>query len=118
MNDVERELRELLERKAGSVGGVAPRLPEAVRKRGRRRQAGTAAIGAFTVAAVALVSFAGLRSIDRGANSTRIPGGDQSDRYEIFERTATIETITIASPSDWYLVNQWPIGARVATPHR
>ena len=30
MNDVERDLRELFERKAGSVGGVAPRLPERV----------------------------------------------------------------------------------------
>ena len=115
MNDVERELRDMLERKAGSVGGVAPRLPEAVRKRGRRRQAGTGAIGAFTVAAVALVSFAGLRSIDLGAGNTRVPGGNQSDRYEVFERTAAIETITITSPSDWYLVNQWPTGAQVAT---
>lgn len=115
MNDVERELRALLERRAGSVGGVAPRLPETVRKRSRRRQAGTAAVGVFTVAAVALVSFAGLRSIDLGAGNTRVPGGDRSDRYEVFERTATIETITITSPSDWYLVNQWPLGAGVAT---
>ena len=115
MNDVERELRDMLERKAGSVGGVAPRLPETVRKRGRRRQAGTTAIGAFTVAAVALVSFAGLRSIDFGSNDARVPGGDRSDRYEVFERTAIIETITLTSPSNWYLVNQWPLGAQVAT---
>ena len=115
MNDVERELRELLERKAVSVGGVAPRLPEAVRKRSRRRQAGTATVGAFTVAAVALVSFAGLRSIDRGEADGRVPADDPWAGYEVFERTATIETLTITSPSDWYLVNQWPLGAQVAT---
>ena len=115
MKDVERELRELLERKARSVGGVAPRLPETVRKRGRRRQAGTAAVGVFTVAAVALVSFAGLRAIDVGSNDSRVPGADRSNRYEVFERTATIETVTITSPSDWHLVNQWPLGAGVAT---
>ena len=114
MNDVERELRELLERKAGSVGGVAPRLPEAVRKRGRRRQAGTAAIGAFTVAAVALVSFAGLRSIDRGNVDGRVPANDPWAGYEVFERTATIGNFTITSPSDWYLVNQWPLSRQIA----
>ena len=109
MNDVERELRDMLERKAGSVGGVAPRLPEAVRKRGRRRQAGTAAIGAFTVAAVALVSFAGLRAIDLGDADGGVPANDPWSGYEVFERTATIENFTITSPSDWYLVNQWPL---------
>jgi len=115
MNDVERELRELLERKAGSVGGVAPRLPEKVRKRGRRRQAGTAAIGTFTVAAVALVSIAGFRAIDLGRADGGVPADDPWAGYEIFERTATIENFTITSPSDWYLVNQWPLGAQVAT---
>ena len=38
MNDVEHDLRELLDRKAGSVGTVAPRLPDGVRARSRRRQ--------------------------------------------------------------------------------
>lgn len=114
MNDVERELRELLERKAGSVGGVAPRLPETVRKRGRRRQAGTAAVSAFTVAAVALVSFAGLRAIDRGEADGRVPADDPWAGYEVFKRTATIENFTITSPSDWYLVNQWPLSRQIA----
>jgi hypothetical protein len=115
MRDVERELRELFEKKSGSVGGVAPRLPETVRNRGRRRQAGTAVIGAFTVAAVVLVSFAGLRAIDRGGADDRVPANDPWAGYEIFERTATIENFTITSPSDWYLVNQWPLGASLAT---
>ena len=52
MNDVEHDLRELFERKASSVGGVAPRLPETVRKRGRRRQLGTAFVGGLTALAV------------------------------------------------------------------
>ena len=115
MNDVERELREMLDRKASSVGGVAPRLPDSVRTRSRRRQAAVATMSAFTVVAVALVSFAGLRAIDFDSDDGRVPGGDRSDRYQVFERTATIETVTITSPSDWYLVNQLPLGAGVAT---
>ncbi|MET0801057.1 MAG: hypothetical protein ABWZ53_07815 [Actinomycetota bacterium] len=115
MNDVERDLRELLERKAGSVGTVAPGLPETVRKRGRLRQLATATIGAFTVAAIALASFAGLQAIDQARPIVPEPGGPRTTEYETFERTATIENLTITSPSDWYLVNQWPLGAALAT---
>ena len=34
--------------------------------------------------------------------------------YEVFQRTATIEAFTVASPSDWYLVNQWPLSMLIA----
>ena len=115
MNDVERDLRELFERKAGSVGGVAPKLPETVRKRGRRRQIGTTVVGAFTVVAVAVVSFAGLRAIDRGEPDGVIPAHDPWAGYDVFERTATIGNLTVTSPSDWYLVDQWWIGASTIT---
>ncbi len=37
-----------------------------------------------------------------------------SDDYEVFQRTATIEAFTVSSPSDWYLVNLWPLSMLIA----
>ena len=74
MNDVEHDLRELFERKASSVGGVAPRLPEPVRKRGRRRQLGTAFVGGLTALAVVVGSVGALRAIDTGRGSAADAG--------------------------------------------
>ena len=37
-----------------------------------------------------------------------------SGRYPVFERTAQIESLSVTSPSDWYLVNQWPLGVQIA----
>lgn len=108
MSDVERDLRELFERKAGSVGGVAPRLPDRVRKRGRRRQLGTALVGGVTALAVVVGSVAALRAIQTDADRGQTPVDDPWAGYEVFERTATVGNFTISSPSDWYLVNQWP----------
>ena len=34
--------------------------------------------------------------------------------YEVFQRTATVEAFTVGSPSDWYLVNQWPMSMLIA----
>lgn len=113
-DDVERDLRELFDRKTGSVGGVAPKLPEQVRKRGRRRQLGTALVSGATVLAVLVASVGVIRAIDPGRDRRPIPVDDPWEGYETFERTATIETLTVTSPSDWYLVNQWPMGARAA----
>jgi hypothetical protein len=108
MNDVEHDLRELFDRKASSVGGVAPRVPEAVRKRSRRRQLGAALVGGVTVFAVVVGSVVALRAVDAGSDRTLTPAEDPWDGYEIFERTATVGNFTVTSPSDWYLVNQWP----------
>ena len=114
MNDVEHDLRELFDRKASSVGGVAPRLPEQVRKRSRRREVGTVLLSGLTALALVVSSVAVLRAVDAGRGSDRIATDDPWEGYEVFERTATIETLTITSPSNWYLVNQWPMGARAA----
>ena len=61
----------------------------------------------LTVSAIALVSFAGLRAIDRGVDDGRVAIDDPWSGYEVFERTATVGHLTITSPSDWYLVDQW-----------
>ena len=104
MNDVEHDLRELLERKASSLGSLPPRLPDPVRKRGRRRQAGTVFVSGIAAVAVVLASMATLRAVDPGPDRTTVPVEDPSAGYEVFERTATVGNFTITSPSDWYLV--------------
>jgi hypothetical protein len=103
MNDVEHDLRALFDRKAGEVGGVAPKLPETVRKRSRRRELGTALVSGLMVLALVVGSVAAVRSLDVGGND-RTAVDDPRDAYKVFERTATVGTFTITSDSDWYLV--------------
>jgi hypothetical protein len=104
MNDVERDLRELFDRKAGSLGTVAPKLPEPVRTRGRRRQLGTALVSGLTVLAVVVGAVGALQAIDTGRDREPTPVDDPWTGYEVYERTATISSVTITSPSDLYLV--------------
>jgi Ca2+/Na+ antiporter len=76
MNDVEHDLRELFDRKASSVGSVAPKLPVAVRKRSRSRELGTVLVGGFTILALVVGSVAVLRAVDTGRRSDRIATDD------------------------------------------
>jgi hypothetical protein len=115
MNDVEHDLRELFDRKAGSVGTVAPRLPDGVRARSRRRQSSTVLVGGLTALALVLGSVGLLRAIDRAQPDSAVPAGDPWAGYTVFERTATIENFTITGASDWYLVDQWSIGVNTIT---
>ena len=116
-DDMERRLRELFEDKA-TESAAASRAPEPVVKRARRRQLGTIAVSVVTVIALAGVSFAGIRTLngtgERGLMPADISPYD-SGRYPVFERTAQIESLSVTSPSDWYLVNQWPLGSQIAT---
>jgi hypothetical protein len=107
MNDVEHDLRELLDRKAGSVGTVAPRLPDGVQKRSRRRQLGTALVSGVAVMALVVGSVGVLRAVDTEADRQPTPADDPWAGYEVFDRTATVHSFTVTSPSDWYLVDQW-----------
>src|SRR6266511_4415611 len=109
--DIERELRELFRDKAGEAPvGTPAAAPQRVLRRGRRRQVGTVLGSAAIALLVATGSFVGLRSIlrDREPFQTAVPG------YEVYERTATIEAFTVTSPSDWFLVNEWPRSMRIA----
>ena len=102
MNDLERRVTELFEHDASEAPRVtAP--PPRLRRRVRGRQMGTAAVASVTVFAVVLAGFAGIRAIDRRA-SDRTAAVDPWDGFEIYERTATFGNLTIASPSDLYLV--------------
>jgi hypothetical protein len=103
--DLERELRELFRDKAGDAPVAVPTsatAPQEILRRGRRRQVGTVAGALVAVSAVVIGSIAGMSSLLRGGDT--VGGGD----YEVFQRTATIEAFTVTSPSDWYLVNDWP----------
>jgi hypothetical protein len=105
MNDVEHDLRELLDRKASSVGTVAPKLPEHVRKRSRRRELGTVLVSGLTVLAVVVGSVAVLRAVDTGRNDNLIPVDDPWAGYDVFERTVLLGPFVVTSPSDFYLVD-------------
>ncbi len=111
--DIERELRELFRDKAGeapaSTLGTSGGPPPRVLRRGRRRQVATVLGSAMVAITLAVASFAGLRSLLRSDTDPF-----QTGRYEVFERTATIEAFTVTSPSDWYLVNQWPLSMLIA----
>ena len=111
--DMERELRELFREKAGEAPVATFKAPTSapleVLRRGRRRQVRTV-IGSAAIALVLIVgSVAGLNTLLRGDADPFTTG-----QYEIFERTATIEAFTVTSPSDWFLVNEWPLSTQLA----
>ena len=109
-DDLERDLRALFDERA-SEGATAPRVPERVVRRSRRRQGAAVAVSMVAVVALAGVSIAGLRIIDNGRSTSRMPAGDTAVRSSaVFERSATIHDLQVTSPSDWFLVNQYPLG--------
>jgi hypothetical protein len=111
--DFENELRDLLREKAGEAPLATPSLPASaprqVLRRGRLHQVGTVLGSAAVVVALIVGSVAGLtRILGEG------PDAFDTGGYEVFQRTATIEAFTVTSPSDWYLVNQWPLSMVIA----
>jgi hypothetical protein len=111
--DFENELRDLFREKAGEAPLATPALPASaprqVLRRGRLHQVGTVLGSAVVIVALIVGSVAGLTRI-LGEGPDSIQTGD----YEVFQRTATIEAFTVGSPSDWYLVNQWPLSMLIA----
>ena len=109
MNDLERRVKDLLERDASQAPLVSVPPPR-LRRRVRIRQVGTAALVSVTMAAVVLVGFAGVRAIDRSEGGT--PANDPWAGYPIYRRTATIFNLRISSPSDFYLTR--PVAPNIA----
>ena len=107
--DFENELRDLFREKAEEAPLATPTLPaiapRQVLRRSRRRQVGTVIGSAVVIVALIVGSVAGLTQILGEGNDDEVGDGD----YEVFQRTATVEAFTVGSPSDWYLVNQWPM---------
>src|SRR5918992_5496762 len=95
MNDLERDLRDLLQRKADE-GWAQPEAPVRVLRRVRRRQVVTAAMAGVAAALVGLASFAGVRAVldpDGGAT----PAAPTT--------TETLNGITIEYPEGWFLAD-------------
>ncbi len=99
MNDLEQDLRELLEGKAREAG-LAPEPGPRVLKRARRRQIGTVLAATLTTAAVVVGAIAGLQAALRGPQLSIAvaPIGEGL-------REAVLPYGTIAYPVDWYLVD-------------
>src|SRR5688572_1760251 len=112
--DFENELRDLFREKAEGAPLATPTLPASapsrVLRRGRLHQVGTVLGSMAVVVALILGSVAGLTRILGEGREDVVGDGD----YEIFQRVATVEAFTVGSPSDWYLVNQWPMSMLVA----
>ncbi|MBI2238036.1 MAG: hypothetical protein HYU54_05860 [Actinobacteria bacterium] len=108
MNDLEQELRELLETKARE-SRIAPPAPKRVLRRARRRQVGVALVTAVTVAAVVTGSIAGLSAIRGPTPGQRIVGAPAEPR------TTTLPAgLTVTYPSNWLLVDPWTLAAQTA----
>lgn len=107
--DLEQRVRRALDEDAGKAPRVG-RAPEGLRRRVRRRQAGTAAAAVAGLAAVVALTFAGIQAFDGDDRFAPTPRDEHT--RTVFERTATIEGFTVTSPSDWYLVDYWPVTGR------
>ena len=107
MNDLERDLHELFEQRATKVD--APVLaPEAVLRRGRRRQARTvagSAIAGVLAIAVAVAAFGAARRPER------VP----LDGPSLPARTTSIGGIPVEAPAGWTLVDDWARDAIIGT---
>ncbi|MGZ4151394.1 MAG: hypothetical protein ACXVP3_03010, partial [Actinomycetota bacterium] len=98
MNDIEHELRELLQERSGEAS-TTPLAPPEVLKRGRRRQVGTVAIGGATAILLIVASVAGFRiALPRHP----VVAAAQND---LPERTATIQNVTVTAPAGWTLID-------------
>jgi hypothetical protein len=107
MNDLERDLKDLMHEKADGLD-VASRAPEPVLRRGRRRQVRTAISGGLAAAALAAVAFAGvqlLRAPDEPAPATPIS--------VLGERTASLGVFTVTAPEGWSLIDWWPVSVAI-----
>lgn len=104
MNELETRIRQVLEEDAARAPRVA-QTPARLRTRVRRRQVFTSLTATMTVLAVFAGTFAGLRLLSP-APPSQVPADTHT--RPVYERTATIEGLTVTSPSDWYLVDEWP----------
>jgi hypothetical protein len=111
--DFENELRDLFREKAAEAPLATPSLPasapQQVLRRGRLHQVGTVLGSAVVVVALIVGSVAGLTRV-LGEGDDQVGNAD----YEVFQRLTSIEAFTLGSPSDWFLVNEWPSSMLIA----
>lgn len=108
MNDLERELKDLFDERARGVD--TPVLaPEAVLRRGRRRQARTVVGGVLAgvvAVAVAVSAVAAVRRPD-----AVVPAGPNV----LPARSTWIGGVPVTAQAGWTLVNDWPLAALLST---
>lgn len=92
MNDLERDLKELFDRKLTELRVTPAAPPKVLLRRTRRRQGATVGIAVLMAGALALGSVAGLRLI--GDRSTRLGTNDLENR--------TARGVTISVPNGWH----------------
>jgi hypothetical protein len=101
MNDLERDIKALFETKAGEVQAT-PLAPQAVLRRGRRRQVGTLVGGAVMAVAAGVVLIGGASAFLADRAQTPPMGAGK----ELPARTATIAGVTVTAPQGWSLLDQ------------
>ena len=100
MNDLERDLENLFKQRAHDVD--APVLaPDAVLRRGRRRQARTVAGGALVGVLAILVSAS---VVSRASRPDALPA-----------RTTSIGGVPVTAPAGWTLIDDWPLSTLLPT---
>jgi hypothetical protein len=108
MNDLENDLRQVFERRAGDMG-TSTEAPKQVLRRGRRRQVATALGGAVAaIGAVAVVIGVGAALLRNPTN--QVPASPVGTA-PYGERTATIQGVTVTAPAGWTLIDDWPFSA-------
>lgn len=102
---IDQDVRDFLERMAAEE--PVPFLDaEPLTRRAHRRATRTVIVGALGIAAAIAVLFAGVGAIRTAPVPADHPRPAPETR-PVFARTATIGGLTVASPSDWYLVDYW-----------
>lgn len=106
MNDLENDLRQVFERRAGDMG-TSPEAPKQVLRRGRRRQVATTLGGAVAaIGAIALVVGVGAALLRNPTNQVpAFPVGTAP----YGERTASIQGLSVTAPEGWTLIDDWPL---------
>ena len=109
MNDLERDLRELLDSKAGEAS-IQDAPTRSVVARARRRQLGTVITATLAAALLVAGSLVGIRSILRADPEKLRPATPPvlPDAPRGF-RSAALPYASIAYPEDWYLLDTSPL---------
>jgi hypothetical protein len=110
MNDLERDLRQMFERREADLRGprFAPaHIPEPVRRQTRRRQVGVVLATAVVVAALAIGSTAGAMTLLR-SSERRVPTNpNETTRPPFLDREYTVRVATGTVPGETFPWEIW-----------
>src|SRR6266487_775311 len=95
MNDLERELRAMLDSDAQQAAGSTP--PADLQRKVHRRQLRTVGGGAASVLAIAVATFLVIQAFPSSREPAQPPNPGSP-------RRSTVGAVTITYPSNWYLI--------------